>query len=101
MEDYMIDRVAADPSIVSEAAVPGGCGQDCYFRWHGSPRMYYSAYDEQALGRLARQLLAAARKARSVWCVLDNTAEGAALKNALALAEILKDYPQTTQYASS
>jgi uncharacterized protein YecE (DUF72 family) len=90
MEAYMIDRVAADPSIVPEAAVPGGCRQDCYFRWHGSPRTYYSAYDEQALGTLARQLLAFATRARSVWCIFDNTAEGAALTNALALDESSK-----------
>jgi uncharacterized protein YecE (DUF72 family) len=40
-----IARVAADPSIVPLAALPGGHRECVYFRWHGSPRMYFSSYD--------------------------------------------------------
>lgn len=90
MEGCGVERVVADPSIVPEAIVPAGCKQNFYFRWHGSPRMYYSAYDECVLADLARRLLAANKKARCVWCIFDNTADGAALKNALSLRQMLE-----------
>ena len=53
MQAYAIGRVAADPSIVPQAAETGGCQSVCYFRWHGSPHMYYSSYDDNALNELA------------------------------------------------
>ncbi len=53
---YEIARVAADPAVVSEAAVPGGCTGLVYFRLHGSPRRYYSSYDEHFLSELAARL---------------------------------------------
>jgi uncharacterized protein YecE (DUF72 family) len=88
MTEYSIGRVAADPSIVPDAAAPGACMQLCYFRWHGSPRMYYSSYDEFALGNLAKLVSTTASEAQDVWCIFDNTALGAALSNAIALTDI-------------
>jgi uncharacterized protein YecE (DUF72 family) len=88
MTDYSIGRVAADPSIVPGAAAPGACVQTCYFRWHGSPRMYYSSYDELALGNLAKLVSTTASEAKEVWCIFDNTALGAAPTNAIALLEM-------------
>jgi uncharacterized protein YecE (DUF72 family) len=85
-----IGRVAADPSLIEAAAEPGGNLAAPYFRWHGSPRVYWSSYDEAALAALARRLYAAAEHAPSVWCILDNTAEGAALLNALELDRIVQ-----------
>jgi uncharacterized protein YecE (DUF72 family) len=90
MRAYAIGRVAADPSVVPQASEPGGCQSVCYFRWHGSPDMYYSAYDDHALNELARRLAAAAN-GRDVWCIFDNTARGAATKNALTLGKLLKE----------
>ena len=87
---YQIGRVAADPSILPVAATPGGCEHYVYFRWHGSPRMYYSEYDAVALRELASQLENAARAAKRIWCIFDNTASGAASNNALALSELLE-----------
>src|SRR5690606_34893255 len=69
---HQVARVAADPSIVAAAAEPGGHRDLAYFRWHGSPQMYYSVYDEQALHDLAVKITTA--KAREVWCIFDNTA---------------------------
>jgi len=86
---FGIGRVAADPSMVTQAAQPGGCQRNCYYRWHGSPRMYFSTYSQQSLAELANQLLASAESSESVWCIFDNTAEGAALKNALEMSEML------------
>ena len=89
MKEYLIGRVAADPSIVPDAATPGGCPQTAYFRWHGSPRMYYSTYDELALSDFAKSALAIANEAKDVWCIFDNTAFGAAWRNAMTLDEML------------
>ena len=87
---YRVARVAADPVPVAAAAaaVPGGWPRLVYYRLHGSPRRYYSAYDDRFLDRLAATLRARARTA-SVWCIFDNTAAGAATANALALLERL------------
>lgn len=84
-----ISRVAADPARVKGAGRVGGWNKLAYYRWHGSPRTYYSEYDAAALAAL-RQRLERGR-ARSTWCIFDNTASGAALGNALDLVELLTD----------
>lgn len=84
-----IGRVAADPLVVAGADQAGGHRQVSYFRLHGSPRMYYSRYDESYLQRLAEKLLAAHSESKAVWCIFDNTAEGAATENALFLTQLL------------
>jgi uncharacterized protein YecE (DUF72 family) len=83
---FAVARVAADPAPVPPAAVPGGWDGFAYHRLHGSPRMYYSAYDDAALRALAQRLGAAAAPA---WCVFDNTTLGAATANALDLLALL------------
>jgi uncharacterized protein YecE (DUF72 family) len=88
-QSHDVGRVAADPSIVPSAALPGGNRACTYFRQHGSPQVYYSAYDEADLARIAQQLLAAAQISTSVWCIFDNTAAGAAIPNALALMKLV------------
>jgi uncharacterized protein YecE (DUF72 family) len=80
-----VARVAADPARVPEAGVPGGSAATTYYRLHGSPRIYYSPYDDEYLDALAARLRAAAERADAVWCIFDNTALGAATSNALAL----------------
>ena len=82
-----VGRVAADPARVSEAGEPGGWNQLAYYRWHGSPRIYYSDYGPTALAALKLRLEDNRRHASSVWCIFDNTASGAALGNALTLAQ--------------
>lgn len=86
-----VARVAADPAVVADAARPGGDATLCYLRLHGSPRMYYSRYDEERLRAAANQLIDAARNGANAWCIFDNTAEGHAIPNALALHRILMD----------
>jgi uncharacterized protein YecE (DUF72 family) len=85
LTDFEIARVAADPAVVPAAARPGGWHGLVYYRLHGSPRMYYSAYSSEYLEALAGTLDEAARGS-PVWCIFDNTAEGAAIENALQLA---------------
>jgi uncharacterized protein YecE (DUF72 family) len=91
LTDYEVARVAADPALVPEAATPGGASSLVYHRLHGSPRMYWSHYDEAYLDALAARIAADARTARAVWCIFDNTAGGAALPNALELVWRLGD----------
>jgi uncharacterized protein YecE (DUF72 family) len=79
-----VARVAADPALVPEAARPGGWSGLVYYRLHGSPEMYTSAYSDAYLHRLAQALRATAQAAPS-WCIFDNTALGAATANALDL----------------
>jgi uncharacterized protein YecE (DUF72 family) len=79
-----VARVAADPAPVPEAAHPGGWPGLLYFRLHGSPEMYVSAYDDAELEALTQRLREAAQSA-PIWCIFDNTALGAATVNALDL----------------
>jgi uncharacterized protein YecE (DUF72 family) len=80
-----VARVAADPARVPAAAEPGGARGLVYHRLHGSPRMYYSAYPGDSIAALAARLRRDAGEAREAWCIFDNTAAGAATRNALDL----------------
>lgn len=90
LERYRVARVAADPALNETAAEPGGWSELVYFRLHGSPQMYYSAYSSTFLEELARKLKISFQDGREVWCIFDNTAEGAALVNALELLDLLE-----------
>jgi uncharacterized protein YecE (DUF72 family) len=79
---HRVARVAADPAAVPEAAEPGGWDGLIYYRLHGSPKVYYSAYPDEYLEALAKSLAQAAKSAE-VWCIFDNTAAFAATANAL------------------
>lgn len=87
LDAHDLSRVAADPARVPEAAEPAGSPHLAYWRLHGSPRMYWSAYDEAHLRGLALRLPVSA--AAETWCIFDNTASGAAAANALALTDEL------------
>jgi uncharacterized protein YecE (DUF72 family) len=83
LRDYRVARVAADPARVPVAAEAGGYDQLVYFRLHGSPRIYYSAYSPAILESVARTLEKSAGGRISTWCIFDNTALGAATADAL------------------
>jgi len=82
LRDFHVARVAADPALAPEAAQPSGWPEPIYFRLHGSPRRYYSAYSEKFISLLAHNLR---QLSNTAWCIFDNTASGAALGNALDL----------------
>jgi uncharacterized protein YecE (DUF72 family) len=85
LQDARVGRVAADPAVIPVAAEPGGSPAKVYYRLHGSPRIYYSAYTEGYLDGLAFRLRAYARAGVPVWCIFDNTIRGEAMINALYL----------------
>jgi uncharacterized protein YecE (DUF72 family) len=81
-----VARAAADPPRLEDAGKAGGWSGLAYYRWHGSPRIYFSDYDDGALASLKRFLDADSSQGIPTWCIFDNTASGAALGNALVLA---------------
>lgn len=86
---YRVARVAADPPPVEGADVPAGWSRLVYYRLHGRPRKYYSAYDDAYLAGLAERFIAHGQRVE-VWCIFDNTAAGAATANALRLVELVE-----------
>jgi uncharacterized protein YecE (DUF72 family) len=84
-----IARVAADPPRHPEGGEPGGWRGLAYWRLHGSPRVYFSAYAPEALAALAARL--SREPAQEVWCVFDNTAAFAATTDALALRALVEE----------
>lgn len=84
MKRQLVTRVIADPP----AGQPGvfvPTTDMVYARLHGSPRIYYSPYEEKYLNEVAEYL-----KKHAGWCIFDNTASGAALPNALELRAKLR-----------
>ncbi|MBI1651068.1 DUF72 domain-containing protein [Hyphomicrobium sulfonivorans] len=89
LRTFAVARVAADPARIAEASRPGGVPALCYYRLHGSPRMYYSSYSDAWLNTLAADITRRENAGCSVWCIFDNTAVGAATANAMALQKQL------------
>jgi uncharacterized protein YecE (DUF72 family) len=89
LRSFAIARVAADPPKGSPAAsTPGGSHNLHYYRLHGAPRTYYSAYTIADLTQIARTLRADPRTP-NLWVIFDNTALGHATANALHLTRLL------------
>ncbi|VVM44031.1 hypothetical protein PS662_00448 [Pseudomonas fluorescens] len=91
--EQKIGRVAADPSPIPGGDSPGGWPGIHYWRWHGSPRIYHSEYDQHPLQMLARQVHSAQQAGVVTWCIFDNTASGFAVGNALTLQKLAGGAP--------
>lgn len=81
---FRVARVMADPLVVPGSGWKGLS----YFRWHGSPRAYYSAYSDAAIADLASRVQGCEGE---VWCIFDNTAAGEAIPNAWQLLSDLAE----------
>lgn len=91
LKSFRIARVAADPAVADAGRTPAGDNSIRYYRLHGAPRMYYSAYDDDQLTLLAMELKNSVGPGVSeTWCIFDNTAENAAQENAIELNKLLK-----------
>jgi len=87
LADHGAARVAADPEPVPGAGLPGGDG--CvYFRLHGSPVMYRSAYGRERLKTILDEVLTWGSRDSDRWVIFDNTAMGEAAADALALSHM-------------
>lgn len=93
---YQIAQAAVDPSRISCDPSPSGWRGVQYWRLHGSPRIYHSAYDLPYLQQLAQALQTASAEGAATWCIFDNTASGAAIGSALTLAQELYQYATVT-----
>ena len=90
LERFEIARVAADPPRAAGLGEPAGWRGLTYYRWHGSPRPYFSSYSEEILTELASQVRQAP-SGTDIWCIFDNTGSGAAAGNALTLQRLVND----------
>lgn len=84
---HSVTRVAADPPPAPEAGTPGGWPGVRYYRLHGSPKIYHSAYPPETLDHLAASLAREAATGSPIWCIFDNTVLGAATTDALSMVE--------------
>ncbi len=82
-------RVAADPPRGPRNDEAAGDRRLAYFRLHGSPHVYYSAYGPERLAPWYERAARAARAAEAVYFIFDNTAEGEATVDALATRQAL------------
>jgi uncharacterized protein YecE (DUF72 family) len=85
-----IARVAADPAPVPGADEPGGWRGLSYYRLHGSPRIYYSAYSSEYLAAVAEALAREAAAGIDTWCIFDNTTAFAATGDALKTRSLMR-----------
>lgn len=83
-------RVAADPPRADTDGRPGGDTRLRYYRLHGQPRMYWSAYGTEWLQGLAERLAGAPHATGETWVMFDNTARGLATGDALGLKAMVK-----------
>jgi uncharacterized protein YecE (DUF72 family) len=93
LEGLRVARVASDPATASGAGEPSGSKETVYYRLHGSPHIYHSSYDADALAVLMQALRAHRMRGAITWCIFDNTASYAASENALTLADRERGLP--------
>jgi uncharacterized protein YecE (DUF72 family) len=87
LKQYNIARVVADPPKGSASAgAPGGAMHLAYYRLHGSPRTYYSNYEDPFLSRLAAKV----KTLKNAWIIFDNTALSYAYPNALSFQKLIQ-----------
>jgi len=86
LRKHRIGRVAADPPKGATAFGPGGWDGIAYLRLHGSPRVYFSPYEQPFLVAVAQRL---SEFDVPVWVVFDNTGSGAAFENAVRMRDLV------------
>ena len=92
---HAVARVAADPARVPEAGVAAGAGPWRYWRWHGSPVIYRSGYDDAALRALHEAVRMQTPRGARAFVVFDNTTLGHAAGDAAAFDAGLKARSRT------
>lgn len=88
LQAFQIGRVAADPPVIEHGDIPGGWPGVRYWRLHGSPRIYHSAYGPDRVQAFARAFGESVEAGTPTWCIFDNTASGYAVADALSLLDL-------------
>ena len=88
---HNVARIAVDPPLDITARKVGGSGSLRYWRWHGSPRIYYSGYGEDTLRNLAAEIIEGTPGGTDACIIFDNTALGFATPNAARLQDLLAE----------
>ncbi|MFN3356537.1 MAG: DUF72 domain-containing protein [Pseudomonas sp.] len=88
LQAMQIGRVAADPPVLDASVTCAGWQGVRYWRLHGSPRIYHSAYGPERVQAFARLLGQSAAEGIPTWCIFDNTASGHAVADALSLLDL-------------
>jgi uncharacterized protein YecE (DUF72 family) len=84
LDEQKVGLVRADPHPIGlDSATLPQISPDLYYRLHGSPVMYSSSYDNHFLHNLMTAILKQYPYCKHIWCIFDNTAEGAAFPNAM------------------
>jgi uncharacterized protein YecE (DUF72 family) len=85
---WKVGLVFADPNPL-DLSEPVILTDALYIRLHGSPVIYRSAYTDAYLDALTERLATILANSTDAWCIFDNTANGAASRNALDLLDRL------------
>lgn len=83
--------VWADPSPVAGVEQFHDGQALLYLRLHGTPQVYYSAYDDAFIEGAVSRMRLARSEGKDAWCIFDNTARGKAVPNALTLMRRLRE----------
>lgn len=89
LQRHGVSRVTADPMIAAANDHPPRARRWPYWRLHGSPRVYYSPYGDDALASIAAEVARARNAPLRPWVIFDNTAHGYAVANAASLQRML------------
>jgi uncharacterized protein YecE (DUF72 family) len=87
LQSLEIGWVSADPAVIAAGEAWHGVR---YWRLHGSPRIYHSAYGHERVQAYAQLLRQSIEEGIPTWCIFDNTASGHAVADAL---DLLDAYP--------
>jgi uncharacterized protein YecE (DUF72 family) len=90
LRTHGVARVAADPARAVGGDSPGGSMRLVYYRLHGSPKVYYSAYSLDFVTRVAGQMKRLSSRTKEICCVFDNTARHESWPNAQQLCSLLR-----------
>jgi uncharacterized protein YecE (DUF72 family) len=92
LEKFRISQVIADPEPFPEAqSQQRHFSGISYYRLHGSPEIYKSAYDSARLKLFKEQMQGDSQRGiQHCWCIFDNTTFGYATLNALELQQELR-----------
>lgn len=90
---HRIARVGADPPPCPGAEHSAGTMKLRYWRLHGSPKIYYSAYDDDALHAAVARVADDTPAGAVGWVIFDNTALGHAIPNAVQFEKLITAQP--------